>query len=92
MEAVKTSKVFNKYFSNIGSNLSSNIQPPEDINFERFLPAGIDLSHYLRPTNYTEVDNIVRSKNSNSSEGNKLNLKVKKIHFTNNFGRFCGIH
>jgi len=47
-------------------------------NFEQFLPAGIDVSLYLRPTNCTEVDNIVHRIKSSSAGGEKVNLKVIK--------------
>ncbi|KAK2718438.1 hypothetical protein QYM36_005675, partial [Artemia franciscana] len=71
----KSSELFCEYFANIGSHLSWNIRPPEHINFERFLPAFIDDSPYLRPTNCTKLDNIVRSMKPSSAGGDELNLK-----------------
>ena len=56
----------------------------KSLNFEIFLPAGIDVSLYLRPTNCTEIDNVRSMKSNLAGGGNK-------IHSTYNFGRFCGI-
>ncbi|KAK2707994.1 hypothetical protein QYM36_015622 [Artemia franciscana] len=85
-DPAKISDVFCEYFSNIESNQSSNIQPPQNINVRGFY------QHIqLKVNECTEVDNSVRSMKSSSARDDKVNLKLIKYILTTFLEDFSGL-
>jgi len=61
------------------------------MNLEGFLPVGFGVPLYLRPTNCTEVDNIIRSMKSSSAGGNFEDPILFNCTTINNFEDFVGL-
>ena len=57
-------EAINNYFSNIASNLDSNIPDP-NISTLNFLGSPVENSFFCPPSDREEIDNLIRSKRTN---------------------------
>jgi hypothetical protein len=80
-EPSQISKKFNEHFTTIGENLANKL-PKKIPPFTNFLQNKILSSIYLRPTNKTELLEIVSNfKNKLSNDNDELNMKTIKTIF-----------
>ena len=70
---------FNDFFVNVGPNLASKIEPPENINIFNYLGSSKQNSMFLKPVDEQEVFNIVHECKAKTSEDcDHLNMNLIK--------------
>ena len=63
-----TARTFNSFFVNLGPNLASKLDKPNE-DFNEFLPEPTNSTLFLNPTNPTEIINIAKDLNTSKSQG-----------------------
>ena len=79
---------FNKYFSNIASDLKQNQTDMNHINFHQFLKSPVSNSMHLNMVDAGEVHSIIKSFKNKSTRDTKISaLKIANLsyNFTNTF-------
>jgi hypothetical protein len=73
---------FNHFFANVGADLAKNISPVPG-TFTQFLPASNPKSVFFKPTDESEIEQILHSlKNSDSKGHDNLSVKTIKSYST----------
>ncbi len=68
---------FNNYFTNVASQLASDIQPAT-VPFESFLPDPVPFSFFLTPTTEHEISEVIKGIKITSPGDDDINIKVIK--------------
>lgn len=70
---------FNNYFVSIGANLSKNITQPHSVSYKQYMSGNYPNSFFLKPTDATELHNIIMAlKSSNSAGEDEISSKILK--------------
>ena len=73
-------EIFNKFFCEIGSNLSNKLPQPQLNSFKKYMGESATQSMFLHETNPTEVERIINNfENKNSTGHDEISTKFIKI-------------
>ena len=88
---VEISNIFNDYFARIAEKTKENINPSHK-HFSDFLKNRTQNSFFLRPTNKSEIQNMISSLDSNKSVGpNSIPTKILKLLKNDIFSQLADI-